>query len=78
MVINETHVYGVERLADQCIWRYDNAIAEQHKFTSAFGEDMQLRLAIVGTGQARFGFARARQAVDPAPSVSLVGVEVLQ
>jgi hypothetical protein len=68
-------IYGVERFADHVVFRLDNAIGDELTLADVFSDPLQIRVGVVGTGEAKLGFARVRHAADPPPKVELGSVQ---
>ena len=76
-MIDEFHLYGVERHRDNFVYRYDNGIQDQTTFSLLYTEPLYARLNAHDTGIGRFDFARIRYTVNPPPTVSIGTVEDL-
>jgi hypothetical protein len=71
--LGKRHVYTVERFASKTVYRYDLATPAHFAaaWGSAYNNDLQIRFTALDGAQATFRYARIRDVIDPAPTVTL-------
>jgi hypothetical protein len=75
-LLTDRRIYGVDRLADRILYRYEDVVIEEHAIPT-FTTPMSIRLTNDGTAQITCGFTRVRQTHYPFPTVALGLVETL-